>query len=117
LYQPLENNTTPVDALGLADAALNATPAQINGSGMGVCPLCTGGAKHGEAVSISWLLIKDSQWYPIAFAQTELMRVKHHPAEKIIVNGVRESSCEKMRKVVKTVAYIPCGKPPLLTEN
>lgn len=73
-----KNTTTPVDALGLADAVLNATPAQLDSASMGVCPLYTGSMKRGEAVSISWPLIKDSQWYPIAFAQTDMMRVTHH---------------------------------------
>jgi hypothetical protein len=57
---------------------LNATPAQLDGPGMGVCPLYTGSIKRGEAVSISWTAIKDKQWYPTAFAQTELLRVTHY---------------------------------------
>lgn len=44
----------------------------------GVCPLYTGDVKRGEVVSIAWPLIRNIQWYPIAFAQTELLRVAHH---------------------------------------
>jgi hypothetical protein len=40
--------------------------------------LNTGDVKRGEAVSISWPLIKATQWYPTAFAQTDLTRVAHH---------------------------------------
>ncbi len=73
-----KNTTTPVDALALADAILKGTPARLDGTDMGVCPITTGGVKRGEAVSVAWPLIKDSQWYPVAFAQTELLRVAHH---------------------------------------
>jgi hypothetical protein len=72
------NTTTPVDALSLADAIPRGTPAQLDGVGMGICPITTGGVKRGETVSIPSGLIKDSQWYPVAFAQTELLRVAHH---------------------------------------
>jgi hypothetical protein len=73
-----KNTTTPVDALSLADAVLKGTPAWLDAADMGVCPIYTGGVKRGEAVSIPWSMIKDSQWYPVAFAQTELLRVAHH---------------------------------------
>jgi hypothetical protein len=73
-----KNTATPVDALALADSILKATPAELDKSGMGVCPLYTGGVKRGEAVSIAWSAIRNTQWYPIAFAQTELLRVAHH---------------------------------------
>jgi hypothetical protein len=73
-----KNTTTTADAMSLAEAVLKGTPASLDGADMGVCPIYTGGAKRAEAVSVAWPLIKDTQWYPVAFAQTELLRVAHH---------------------------------------
>jgi hypothetical protein len=74
------NTKTPVDALGLADEILKSAPADIEATGsasFGICPIQEGGEKRGEVVEISWDTIKDGQWHPISFAQTDLVRVAH----------------------------------------
>ena len=75
-----KNTTTPVDALSLANAIQTCTPADVDLDGPAsnaVCSIFSGDEKRGEAVRIPWNSIKGDQWHPLAFAQTDLVRVAH----------------------------------------
>jgi hypothetical protein len=73
------NTTTIVDAMALADAIEKAAPADVDGGGQmhGVCSIRVGSEKRGEAVHIEWEALRGGQWYPCAFAQTDLVRTAH----------------------------------------
>src|SRR5581483_8976499 len=73
------NSTSIVDALALADASERAPPAEVDGGGQqhGVAAVQYGDEKRGEADQIDWSAVQNEQWYPCAFAQTDLVRVAH----------------------------------------
>ncbi len=71
------NSAATVNALAVASAIERMSPADMEG-GHGVAEIQNGGRKWGELLRVSWAAIKDDQWYPCAFAQTELNRTAHY---------------------------------------
>ena len=70
------NSPSPVDSISLLESLKRNDPVAVE-TGHGVVSLNVAGHKAGEYVSIPWSDIKDDQWYPCAFAQTELNRTAH----------------------------------------
>ena len=72
------------DSLALADAVSRTQPADVDGDGTlhGVSPVMVGGTKWGEMVQVPWTSLLARQWYPGAFAQTDLVRAAHFLQEE-----------------------------------
>ena len=73
-----KNTPSVVRALSVASRINREQPADIE-TPFGVCPIEPGdGHVWGEMLSVPWTSIKHDQWYPTAFAQTDLNRVAYH---------------------------------------
>lgn len=66
------NPRSIIEALTLADTALRASPASVDGQGS--CRLQTDGTVWGESIEVSWSKLSTQEWSPIFFAQTDLVR-------------------------------------------
>ncbi|RPH95002.1 hypothetical protein EHM69_05790 [candidate division KSB1 bacterium] len=73
-----KNTPSVARALSVASRINREQPAEIE-KPFGVCPIDPGD-RHtwGEMLSVPWSAIKNDQWYPSAFAQTDLNRTAHH---------------------------------------
>lgn len=73
------NPSTSFEALAMARSAMQAQPPDVE-TGQGAQAIGVGSEKMGEAVSMSWQHLRDSQsWMlPCAFAQSDLIRAAFH---------------------------------------
>lgn len=75
-----KNPVSVADALAVADGIMKTKPAQIGHPDKvqySCAPIRFGDATWGEVVSVPWTDLGANQWYPAAFAQTDLIRVGH----------------------------------------
>jgi hypothetical protein len=72
-----QNPPSVLEALAVANGITKTEPAKIE-NGHGVAAITTYGHTSGEVVSAPWSKIKDGQWHPCSFAQTELVRTAHY---------------------------------------
>jgi hypothetical protein len=79
LWQQARN---AIEALGIAGALLNEKPVLGNtlaGKGYVSFPIRTGERKFGEAIVIPWTELQTDLWtFPVAFAQSELVKALYH---------------------------------------
>ncbi|RQV95236.1 hypothetical protein EH220_06460 [bacterium] len=71
------NSPSPIDAVIAATTTLDLDPAPVE-KGHGVTRIMMGDRDFGEYIDIPWDQIKNDQWYPTAFAQTDLIRAAHY---------------------------------------
>jgi hypothetical protein len=72
-----KNTPSVARALSVASRINREQPADIEAP-FGVCPIEPGdGHVWGEMLRVPWSSVKHDQWYPSAFAQTDLNRVAH----------------------------------------
>lgn len=71
-----KNPDSVMDAMTMASIVARTEPADLL-EGHGVAPLLMNKETRAEVVRVPWKVIKDGQWYPCLFAQTELVRTAH----------------------------------------
>lgn len=82
-----KNLKTSIDALAASEAVLNTLGAELDHQGS--AGFDVGGSKAGEVISYPWSEMQNDIWMPIAFAQTDMVRVAYHLRKgKVFIPGL-----------------------------